>query len=837
MRRFLSRSILAIAFGLALPVWAQQVTYGPGMVPDASNATYPDALNNLFPGVVTAALSTSNTAAQNNAAIQAAITAACSSSTPTKAVQFLPGTFSLSSSTISIPCGSISIGGWGGYYTTVFNVGTGNGDLFKCTQPSGGANGCLHAEFHDFSLIRSDSPTSGAGISLDYANDVLLNRMRVYGFFTNVDCNSCQNVTFGNGFNAGGVQTQAGSKIVHIRRTIASVATVGATASGNTITVASTTDIRNSMVVTGHANIPGGTTVSSYNSATNVVTLSAAVTGNVPDATTLTFTGRDTAANRFLGGVRLAGNPASNYDNGVVVNNSDGLEFAEVGINSTRGADLLVQPLYASDGVHGITTTPNTYFDVNDTHCIALKAYGAVEAVTGGTTAAGNTTLTLTGAPSVNVDGYSILANGVDTGTTVSSGGTTSSITMSAGANTLGVTSGAWVVFYPAYTGTSGSHIFQGSCNQPGDIGVLLADPAATQIRLSLKGHNSQKEMYAFRAGSGINASGSMLYNANMANGGYPTVTVEGSATGVDLSSGLFRKGTNNVAYHISKKGQAGSLTASGHFIGPSTTLDVSDAAVTSGATKMGACSTDNPALSTVNGVGCPLIGQLAATALPFVIPSSGSMADNGALTVTTALDRTYARAYFYLPANAISAGSSAGWYYTVCTTTTACSVKNNTYTSGIPTIPTPVAFATTGPGAYTQTTGAEIVAQSLTVPANSMGANGTLEAANIKWVFANTVGAKTAKVKFGSTNAWALALTSKASLLLAPINITNRSITTQQVTTNNIDAGAGSNTTVLTQAGENTASNVTFALSCQLATDTDYCAVESLRLNLWPSP
>ncbi len=110
----------------------------------------------------------------------------------------------------------------------------------------------------------------------------------------------------------------------------------------------------------------------------------------------------------------------------------------------------------------------------------------------------------------------------------------------------------------------------------------------------------------------------------------------------------------------------------------------------------------------------------------PFIIVSSGSMGNNGALTVTTALPWTPIRSYVYLPANAISAGSAAGWYYAVFSSTTAATVYNNVYdpASGIePVVPTsPTAFATTGPGAYTQDVAAGHQGPTYIMPANTLG-------------------------------------------------------------------------------------------------------------------
>ncbi len=120
-----------------------------------------------------------------------------------------------------------------------------------------------------------------------------------------------------------------------------------------------------------------------------------------------------------------------------------------------------------------------------------------------------------------------------------------------------------------------------------------------------------------------------------------------------------------------------------------------------------------------------PVIGQ---TGIPMILPSSGSIGNNGALTGITALPATYGACYMYFPANAIVTGSVAGMYFVDMSSNTAGTIYNNAYTGGTPTIPaSPTAFVTTGPGAYTQTTSAvEVLAY--TVPAGAMGANGRLE-------------------------------------------------------------------------------------------------------------
>lgn len=120
-----------------------------------------------------------------------------------------------------------------------------------------------------------------------------------------------------------------------------------------------------------------------------------------------------------------------------------------------------------------------------------------------------------------------------------------------------------------------------------------------------------------------------------------------------------------------------------------------------------------------------PVIGQ---TGIPMIVPSSGSIGNNGALSGMTALPAVYTACYMYFPASAIVASSLAGMYYVVMSSNTAGTIYNNAYTSGTPTIPaSPTAFVTTGPGAYTQTTSA-VEVLSYTVPANAMGVNVRLE-------------------------------------------------------------------------------------------------------------
>lgn len=156
------------------------------------------------------------------------------------------------------------------------------------------------------------------------------------------------------------------------------------------------------------------------------------------------------------------------------------------------------------------------------------------------------------------------------------------------------------------------------------------------------------------------------------------------------------------------------------------------------------------------------LPAYLVQNGLPMIKPSSGSIGNNGALTLTTPLPAGITKSYQYFPAGAIFAGSTAGLYYTVMSSTTVGIIYNNTYTSGQPVEPiTPTAFVTTGPGAYTQTT-TTIDLITAVLPANSLGKNGSLRA-KAYWEFTNSANNKRLAIDFGGTDIVGFSFTTKA--------------------------------------------------------------------------
>jgi hypothetical protein len=131
----------------------------------------------------------------------------------------------------------------------------------------------------------------------------------------------------------------------------------------------------------------------------------------------------------------------------------------------------------------------------------------------------------------------------------------------------------------------------------------------------------------------------------------------------------------------------------------------------------------------TITGVsGVPV--KLSQWSTPVFIAPTGTMGNNGAVTLGTAMDRTYSEGmWMYFPAGAVAAGvpASATFLWTVCSTTTACTVYNSTFDGlSVPSDGVTTAYVTTGPGAYAGVTAAT-VAITVTVPANTLGATGAM--------------------------------------------------------------------------------------------------------------
>jgi hypothetical protein len=218
---------------------------------------------------------------------------------------------------------------------------------------------------------------------------------------------------------------------------------------------------------------------------------------------------------------------------------------------------------------------------------------------------------------------------------------------------------------------------------------------------------------------------------------------------------------------------------------------------------------------------------------VPVFVPSSGSIGNNGALTLTTALDTTYANVYLYLPANAIVAGSAAGLYYTQMSSPTAGVIFNNTYTNGkaaIPSSPTP--FVTTGPGAYTQTTATDITLLSTTLPGGALGPNGSLFLL-AQEVMASSGNAKVVKLKIGGTTTNQQGYTTTLQST-APRVFRNKGVADRNVSNANAGFNA-SGTTGPNHTTVDTSADQVVLLTVQLANAADYAGLTGVLFQINP--
>lgn len=218
----------------------------------------------------------------------------------------------------------------------------------------------------------------------------------------------------------------------------------------------------------------------------------------------------------------------------------------------------------------------------------------------------------------------------------------------------------------------------------------------------------------------------------------------------------------------------------------------------------------------------------LGQSRVPMILPSSGSMANNGALTLTTALDQAYPSAYFYMPAGAIVTASAAGFYYGTMSSTTAVTLFNNPYVSGSPTIPgSPTAFATTGPGAYTQTTGSGLIASQINLAASTLGAYDEVQIHGII-SYNNSAGAKSLLATYGAFTYGTIAPTTTVVTSFQG-GFANAGSLSRQTQTANTTMQLTTGASAPLNGAINSAAAQSLFIKLQLATATDYVMLQNL--------
>jgi len=244
-------------------------------------------------------------------------------------------------------------------------------------------------------------------------------------------------------------------------------------------------------------------------------------------------------------------------------------------------------------------------------------------------------------------------------------------------------------------------------------------------------------------------------------------------------------------------------------------------------------------ALGTVDAAGTILTMPYALkSAIPFISVATGNIGNNGALTAITALSLIYTSgAFVYYPANSIAAATPAGWYWTVFSSTTAGTIFNNTYTNGVPAVPTTlVPFVTTGPGAFTGDT-TEVFAHTFLLPAGALGANGQVRV-TARFVSNNTVGVKTCRLRF-SGQAGTIYMTRDVANSLgvwSQTNILNVGVTNIQKGDATVITGSGAAQLGAIATAVDTAVATSIVISLQKAAATDELIADSVLVEVFPS-
>jgi hypothetical protein len=221
-------------------------------------------------------------------------------------------------------------------------------------------------------------------------------------------------------------------------------------------------------------------------------------------------------------------------------------------------------------------------------------------------------------------------------------------------------------------------------------------------------------------------------------------------------------------------------------------------------------------------------------TSIVMVGTPTGTMGNNGAMTMGTANDQIYPHGYYFMPAGSIAAGvpAAAAWYYGTASSTTAVTLFNNSYdpTTGVPpTVPSsPTAFVTTGPGAFTGDTSEETVFQ-ITIAANSIGPNGELRAED-QATATNSAGTKVVKLKFGATTYGTQSMTTGV-FAGALLWVKNAGAAAKQIGYINSHLGNSFAASGGALGTSDTTTAINFVVTLQRATATDVATIQSFAL------
>lgn len=229
------------------------------------------------------------------------------------------------------------------------------------------------------------------------------------------------------------------------------------------------------------------------------------------------------------------------------------------------------------------------------------------------------------------------------------------------------------------------------------------------------------------------------------------------------------------------------------------------------------------------------LVGYAGQFGTPVGIPSSGTFANNGALSGLTAFPNTYNNGiYLFFPANAIctvgTGGNAAGYYWTVMSSTSAGTVYNLVL-NGRPLVPTsPPAFTCTGPGAYTQSTSTQTLGgTAFSITGNYLGINGEFHLKSL-YTLNSSANTKSADITFGGSNIQTIALTT-TSTYQGNVSVYNNDLTNSQTAM----AAVGASTSAPIHLAIDTTANQNIGFDLALGNASDFIVLEAATLYTQP--
>ena len=228
----------------------------------------------------------------------------------------------------------------------------------------------------------------------------------------------------------------------------------------------------------------------------------------------------------------------------------------------------------------------------------------------------------------------------------------------------------------------------------------------------------------------------------------------------------------------------------------------------------------------------------LSESGIPVIVANTGTIATSGTVTLGTALPTTYAAAFVYFPASAVSGDSTGGIYYTVFSSTTVGVVYAGKYgvANGVgsvaftPVIPSGTLTAVTGSNSSFTGSINETTLVNVTVPAGSIGNNGQI-VVTANWACNNSSGTKTGTVYLGGTSVGSTSAYTTSTGGSSINSIRNRGALGAQ--TSQLIGGAAAGAAVYTSIDTSVDKSITF--TGDTATATDHMILEGYTIQLLP--